>query len=164
MRTIIFAKLNLKKKRSEKDVSRIVLFFFNLWSSNFTKWSNTLKQIVGKLPTNCLSVLDHFVKLALKGLRNFPLIHHINTVLVWLSKQDKMKSWSPNMVVINPYVHSKWHLLLLASLVPLQMWFIFVKKAWFWYFVNFELLLHINFVLLLLNCEYFLLHFAGIFV
>ena len=33
-----------------------------------TKWSNTLKQFVGKLPTNCLSVCDHFVGLALKGL------------------------------------------------------------------------------------------------
>ena len=33
-----------------------------------TKWSNTLKQFVGKLPTNCLSVFDHFLKLALKGL------------------------------------------------------------------------------------------------
>ena len=33
-----------------------------------TKWPNTLKQFVGKLPTNCLSVFDHFVKLALKGL------------------------------------------------------------------------------------------------
>ena len=28
----------------------------------------TLKQFVGNLPTNCLSVFDHFVKLALKGL------------------------------------------------------------------------------------------------
>ena len=27
-----------------------------------------LKQDVGKLPTNCLSVFDHFVGLALKGL------------------------------------------------------------------------------------------------
>ena len=35
----------------------------------FTKWSNTLKQFVGNLPTNCLSVFDHFVGLALKGLR-----------------------------------------------------------------------------------------------
>ena len=34
-----------------------------------TKWSNTLKQFVGKLPTNCLSVFDHFVGLALKGLK-----------------------------------------------------------------------------------------------
>ena len=33
-----------------------------------TKWSNTLKQFVGSLPTNCLSVFDHFLKLAFKGL------------------------------------------------------------------------------------------------
>ena len=36
--------------------------------ANPTEWSNTLKQLVGKLPTNCLSVFDHFVILALKGL------------------------------------------------------------------------------------------------
>ena len=40
----------------------------NPLSSNPTKWSNTLKQFVGNLPTNCLSVFDHFVKLAFKGL------------------------------------------------------------------------------------------------
>ena len=34
------------------------------FSANFAKWSNTLKQFVG----NCLSVFDHFVGLALKGL------------------------------------------------------------------------------------------------
>ena len=38
--------------------------------ANPTKWSNTLKQFVGNLPTNCLSVFDHFVKLALKELIN----------------------------------------------------------------------------------------------
>ena len=37
-------------------------------SANFTKWSNTLKQFVDNLPTNYSSVLDHFVRLALKGL------------------------------------------------------------------------------------------------
>ena len=37
-------------------------------SANPTKWSNTLKQFVAKLPTNCLSVFDHFLGLALKGL------------------------------------------------------------------------------------------------
>ena len=41
---------------------------FNPLSANPTKWSSTLKQFVGKLPTNCLSVFDHFVKLALKEL------------------------------------------------------------------------------------------------
>ena len=33
----------------------------NPFSANPTKWSNTLKQFVGN---NCLSVFDHFVKLA----------------------------------------------------------------------------------------------------
>ena len=41
----------------------------NPLSANPTKWSNTLKQFVGKLPTNCLSVFTHFVGFALEGLR-----------------------------------------------------------------------------------------------
>ena len=36
-----------------------------------TKWSNTLKQFVGKLSMNCLSVFDQFVGLALKELIYF---------------------------------------------------------------------------------------------
>ena len=40
----------------------------NPLSANFTKWSNKLNQFIDKLPTNCLSVFDHFVGLALKGL------------------------------------------------------------------------------------------------
>ena len=42
----------------------------NPLSPNFTKWSNTLKQFVGKLHTSCLSVFDYFVGLALIGLMN----------------------------------------------------------------------------------------------
>ena len=45
----------------------------NPLSANSTKWSNTLKQLVRKLPTNCLSVFDHFMGLALKGLTNSKL-------------------------------------------------------------------------------------------
>ena len=41
----------------------------NPLSANPEKWSNTLKQIVGNLPTICLSVFDHFMDLALKGLK-----------------------------------------------------------------------------------------------
>ena len=44
------------------------MFDINPLSTNFTKLSNTLKQFVGKLPTNCLSVFDHFVGLPLEGL------------------------------------------------------------------------------------------------
>ena len=44
-------------------------FLFNPLNANPEKWSNTLKQIVGNLPTICLSVFDHFMNLALKGLK-----------------------------------------------------------------------------------------------
>ena len=43
-------------------------FYINPLIANPTKWSNTLNQFVGNLPTNCLSVFDHLVILALKGL------------------------------------------------------------------------------------------------
>ena len=45
-----------------------LIIFFNPLNTKPTKWSNTLKQFVGNLTTNCLSVFDHFVKLALKEL------------------------------------------------------------------------------------------------
>ena len=43
----------------------------NPLSANPTKWSNTLKQFVGKLLRHCLSVFDYFVGLALKGLSDY---------------------------------------------------------------------------------------------
>ena len=43
--------------------------FINSLSANITKSSNTLKQFVDNLPANRLSVFDHFVGLALKGLK-----------------------------------------------------------------------------------------------
>ena len=46
-----------------------LLFICFGYPFNFTKWSNTLKQFVGKLPTNCLSVFDHFVGLVLKAFK-----------------------------------------------------------------------------------------------
>ena len=51
---------------------RFRLYFLNLLRANSTKWSNTLKQFVGKsrriVVKNCLSLFDHFVGLALKDL------------------------------------------------------------------------------------------------
>ena len=38
------------------------------FNTNSTKLSNRIKQFVGNLPTNYLSVFDHFMGLALKGL------------------------------------------------------------------------------------------------
>ena len=40
--------------------------YFNSLSANPTKWPNIVKQFVGKLSTNCLSVFNHFVGLAYK--------------------------------------------------------------------------------------------------
>ena len=80
--TIIFIQSIPWKKSSIDYVKHIKLFSqhddtgmvkpchaaFNPLGANPTKWSNTLKQFVGNLPTNCLSVFDHFVILALKWL------------------------------------------------------------------------------------------------
>ena len=45
---------------------------------NFTKWSNTLKQFVGNLPTNCLSVFGDFVGLVFKGLSDHHLMNELS--------------------------------------------------------------------------------------
>ena len=42
---------------------------FNPLSPNSINWSNTLQQFVGNLLTSCLSVFEHFVGLAFKGLK-----------------------------------------------------------------------------------------------
>ena len=53
---------------------RILYVSYSMWglinplNPNFTKWSNTLKQFVGKLRTDCLSLFDHFVGMLLKRL------------------------------------------------------------------------------------------------
>ena len=52
-----------------KIYNLFVICYFNPLNANPEKWSNTLKQIVGNLPTICLSVFDHFMNLALKGLK-----------------------------------------------------------------------------------------------
>ena len=60
-------------------------------NTNLTKWSNTLKQFFGKLPTICLSVFDHFVKLMLKGLISFYLVFWNIMILCFLSYRRKLK-------------------------------------------------------------------------
>ena len=49
-------------------IASIKWFFLNPLSTNFTKWSNILKQFLGKLQTDCLSVFDRLVGFALKAL------------------------------------------------------------------------------------------------
>ena len=53
----------------------------NPLSANPTKWPNTLKQFVGKLPTNCLSVFGHFVNLALEGFMFKSLTGRLNHLM-----------------------------------------------------------------------------------
>ena len=59
-----------------------VFFKLNPLSANPIKWSNTLKQFVGNLITNCLSMFDHFVKLAFKGLN--PLEFQVRYLALFL--------------------------------------------------------------------------------
>ena len=71
-----------------------IILSFNPLSAKFIKWSNTLKQIVGKLPTICLSVFDHFSGLALKGFKRYlmskkqPMLDEFSVLL--LSKSYKI--------------------------------------------------------------------------
>ena len=60
-------KLSLAPKKS--DVISLISLNKKIHIYNIIKWSNTLKEFVGILRTNCLSVFDHFVGLALKELK-----------------------------------------------------------------------------------------------
>ena len=53
----------------EVDGKRKQQWGINPLNANPTKWSNTLKQFVRNLPSNYLSVFDHFVRLTLEGLK-----------------------------------------------------------------------------------------------
>ena len=64
-----------------KKTSWWQILTINSLNANFTKWSNTLKQFVGNLPTNCLSVLDHFVGLPLKGLKQLLKVSLSDSIL-----------------------------------------------------------------------------------
>ena len=68
---ILRLRLCIKQHRSSKP--------FNLLRVYHTKWSNTLKQFVGCLPTNCLSVFDHLWGWCLKGWSHLPQ-HNINLI------------------------------------------------------------------------------------
>ena len=69
--------------------------YFNTLNANFTKWSNTLKQFVGKLPKNCLTVFEHFVELVLKGLKVIFLLladsSLMQTKVLGIRKQSLLK-------------------------------------------------------------------------
>ena len=103
----------------------VILSQFNPLSANPTKWSNTLQQFVVKLPTNCLSVFDHFVNLALKGLKfiwdfvRFSVMHFmtlfrekifsvtvVNDIIQYIDSRTSMKEWFD---VFQRYTYLKIH-------------------------------------------------------
>ena len=59
-------------------IFRNYIWRINSLGGNPTKWSNTLKEFVGNLPRNCLSVFDHFVGLALNGLKRCMLSSYLS--------------------------------------------------------------------------------------
>ena len=67
----------------------------NPLSANPTKWSNTLKQFVGNLPTNCLSVFDILWGWRLKGqsvsIQFFPNTEIVESIP--LTKKMKMADY-----------------------------------------------------------------------
>ena len=58
------------KLSDANNIIRSTVSYFNPLSANITKWSNTIKQFISSLTSNCLSVFGQFVGLALKGLSN----------------------------------------------------------------------------------------------
>ena len=58
----------------QPEMGQRIFSVFNLLSANPTKWSNSRQNC--QQPKNCLSVFDHFVGLALKGLI-LPKIRHL---------------------------------------------------------------------------------------
>ena len=73
-----FFNLVSKFKRNQSFMAQIPRLFYH-FKRNPTKWSNTLKQFVSNLPTNYLSVFDHFVKLVFKGLYLVAMVRRIVT-------------------------------------------------------------------------------------
>ena len=87
----------------EKSIAYLNFREFNPLNANPEKWSNTLKQIVGKLPTICLSVFDHFMNLAFKWLTH-NLYIYIRFNGKWVIIQNT--SYSRNSVLFNNIDHS----------------------------------------------------------
>ena len=82
-RKIRVSNFNLRLSFLARFFISSAIFWNYIWrinplSSKPTKWSNTLKQFVGNLLTNCLSVFDHFVGLALKGLKRCMLTSYLS--------------------------------------------------------------------------------------
>ena len=129
----------------------------NPLSVNPTKWPNTLKQSVGKLPTNCLSVFGYFVNLALKGLTKSHLIHFTNKIVLVLNNSIRSSLWVLELTVLKltqcyrnifltPYlltnpllIHSSQNLLFLTTRWEMQTYYIVTFHLMFRSIKSFDL-------------------------
>ena len=68
--TLVLPTFSSKLFRTNLNTAKCYVLYVKPLSATHTNWSNTLEQFVGNLPTNCLSVFDHFVRLTLKGLKS----------------------------------------------------------------------------------------------
>ena len=81
---IIKANINKKIRRWGSDFKySFIPGVINLLDVNPTEWPNKLKQSISNLPTNCLSVFEHFVRLARKGLINKNLTFTALVVIIY---------------------------------------------------------------------------------
>ena len=80
----------------------------NPLNANPTKWPNILKQLVAKLPTNCLSVFGHFLNLTLKGLRvSYLILRVILELLRDISKGTKLNVYKKQHCTKNELKNSR---------------------------------------------------------
>ena len=80
----------------------------NPLNANPTKWPNILKQLVGKLPTNCLSVFGHFLNLTLKGLRvSYLILRVILELLRDISNGTKLNVYKKQHCTKNELKNSR---------------------------------------------------------
>ena len=88
LRVALLSCINKIISHSESLIGNVVENV-NLLSTKLTKWPNTLKQFVGNLPTNCLSLFGHFMRLALKRLMYLSMKCHLNSAQVFVSFFDQ---------------------------------------------------------------------------
>ena len=126
-------------KRRKKSIG--ISAYLNFLSANPTKWSNTVKQFLGSLPTNCLSLFDHFVKLALKGLR-------VSQNIFCLSLSVCLSVWLPASLYLS--------LCLSLSLKGRKMWINPILLLLFYCFVGD---VHVNCLFVCVVCIFFTVFF-----
>ena len=121
----IYLQFSKKKKKKKRWFKTFVWFpprLINRLSPNFKKWSNTLKQFVSKLPTNGLTVFDHFVGLVLKKLKRLGVLNiyrKLNFKSFW--------SFQLSHILLNSILRQKVVLFMLHYFIVLALtWYVLI--------------------------------------